>query len=265
MTQSTGRTSLPDTLTVIAISVVVAVITDVLHEFVGHGGACLLIGAHPLVVSTVHFECSVESRLLSAGGTIVNLIAGVICWAAARKVQAARLRYFFWLMMVFNLLDAGGYFLYSGIGNIGDWAYVIHDLQPAWLWRVGLTLFGIASYWFFVLISIRELEPLLSPDREQRLRLARRYTFLPYFTNGILLTIAGLFNPVGMILVAISAMAASFGGTSGLLWMGSLLHGNLVPSTATNQAPFQQSWPWIAVATVSAAFFVVVIGRGVKL
>src|SRR4051794_34227125 len=121
--------ALPDTLTVIAIAVMAAAVADVLHELAGHGGACLLTGSQPLVVSTVHFDCSVDSRIISAGGTIVNLIAGAICWAAGRKVKEPRLRYFFWLTMVFNLLSAGGYFLYSGIGNIGDWAYVIHDLH----------------------------------------------------------------------------------------------------------------------------------------
>src|SRR4051812_29296299 len=147
---------MPDTLTVIAITVVAAAITDVLHEAVGHGGACLLTGLQPLVVSTVHFNCSADSRIVSAGGTIVNLIAGAICGAAGRKVKEPRLRYFFWLTMVFNLLSAGGYFLYSGIGNIGDWAYVIHDLHPAWAWRTGLTALGLVTYWSFALISIRE-------------------------------------------------------------------------------------------------------------
>jgi hypothetical protein len=254
----------PDTLTVIAITVVAAAITDVLHELVGHGGACLLIGAHPLVFSTVHFECSVDSRILSAGGTTVNLIAGVICWAAARKVRAPRVRYFLWLM-VLNLLSAGGYFLYSGIGNIGDWAYVIHDLHSAWAWRVGLTLVGLISYWFFVLISIRELQPLLSPDQEQRWRLARRLTFIPYFTHGVLLTVAGLFNPVGMFLVAISAMAASFGGSSGLLWMGSLMHGNNIPPPVEEGPAIQRNWAWIAAAIPTACFFVFVLGRGIHL
>jgi hypothetical protein len=255
----------PDTLTVIAISIVASAVTDILHEALGHGGACMLTGAQPLVVSTVHFECSIDSRVVSAGGTIVNLIAGVICWAAARKVQAPRLRYFLWLLTVFNLLSAGGYFLYSGIGNIGDWAYVIHDLRPAWAWRVGLTALGLVSYRFFVLTSIREMQPLLSTNQEQRLRRARRLTFIPYFTNGVLLTVAGLFNPVGMFLVAISAMAASFGGTSGLMWMGSLLRGDRIPPPKQDGPWIERSWAWIRTATVVACFFLVVLGRGVHL
>ena len=255
----------PDTLTVIAISVIAAAVVDVLHELVGHGGACVLTGARPLLVSTVHFECSVDSRILSAGGTIVNLIAGAICWLLARRAQAPRVRYFFWLMMVFNFLDGGGYFIYSGIANIGDWSYVIHDLHPAWAWRVGLTVVGVISYWLFVVISIRELQPLLSPNQEQRLRLARRLTFIPYFTNGVLLTVAGLFNPIGMMLVAISAMAASFGGTSGLLWMGALQRGGDIPVPREEGPRIVRSRAWIGTGVVVAGIFILILGRGVHL
>ena len=255
----------PDTLTVIAISIIASAITDILHEAVGHGGACVLTGGHPLAVSTVHFECSADTRLIAAGGTVVNLIAGAIFLAIARQVKPPRLRYFLWLMMVFNLLDGGGYFLCSGIGNIGDWAFVIHELHPVWVWRVGLAVLGVILYWTFAVISIRELQPLLSSDQQQRLRLARRLTFLPYFTNGVLLTVAGLFNPVGMVLVAISAMAASFGGKSGLLWMGSLLRGKRIPPPKQDGPAIERSWGWITVAALTACIFISVLGRGVPL
>lgn len=57
------------------------------------------------------------------------------------------LRYFLWLLMTINLLQAGGYILFSGLGNIGDWAYVIHDLEPVWLWRLWAT--QMRESWLF--------------------------------------------------------------------------------------------------------------------
>jgi hypothetical protein len=97
------------------------VIADVIHEGLGHGGMCAATGGRPLALSTVHFECSADTRLVAAGGTLANLIFGALFWAAARSVkQTASWRYFFWLLMTFNLFQAGGYFLFSGIGNIGD-------------------------------------------------------------------------------------------------------------------------------------------------
>jgi hypothetical protein len=44
--------------------------------------------------------------------------------------------------MTFNLFEAGGYFLFSGIGNIGDWAAVVAGWRPAWAWRVALVALG---------------------------------------------------------------------------------------------------------------------------
>ena len=44
--------------TVAGIAVTAYILASVLHEGVGHGGACLLAGGKVLVISTVHMECS---------------------------------------------------------------------------------------------------------------------------------------------------------------------------------------------------------------
>jgi hypothetical protein len=68
--------------------------------------------------------------------------------------------------MTFNLFDAGGYFLFSGIGNFGDWAAVVEGWQPAWAWRVGLIALGTVTYFLlFVPLCLRELRPFLGRDR----------------------------------------------------------------------------------------------------
>src|ERR1700687_5523778 len=137
----------PDLFTIVAIAIVATVIADFIHEGLGHGGMCAATGGQPLVLSTVHFECSADNRLVAAGGTLANLILGALFWVAARAVkQTASWRYFFWLLMTFNLFEAGGYFLFSGIGNIGDWAAVVAGWQPVWAWRVGLAALGAVAY-----------------------------------------------------------------------------------------------------------------------
>lgn len=208
----------PDLLTIAALATVTAVITDFIHEGLGHGGMCAATGGQPLVLSTVHFECSVDTRLVAAGGTLANLIFGITSWGAARAVrQSAPWRYFLWLLMTFNLFDAGGYFLFSGIGNVGDWSVVVAGWQPAWAWRVGLAALGIVTYFFlFVPLALRELRPFLGKDTKIRVWRARQLTLVPYLTSGILSCVAGAFNPVGPLLILISAAAASFGGHSGL-------------------------------------------------
>jgi hypothetical protein len=92
----------------------------------------------------------------------------------------------------------GGYFLFSGIGNIGDWAEVVAGWQPAWAWRVGLAALGIVTYFFlFVPLSLRELRPFLGRDAKIRVRRARQLTLVPYLTAGVLACVAGALNPVG--------------------------------------------------------------------
>jgi len=254
-----------DPATIIAISIIAFAIANLLHEGAGHGGACVLTGGHAKVLSSVHFECSEDSRFIAAGGTLVNFIAGLLCWLALRFGNPARgnLRYFLWLLMTINLLQATGYFLFSGLGNFGDWAYVIHGLAPAWLWRSGLTVLGAVSYALAVWLALLELRLFLG-ESDWRRGGAKDLTLIPYITGGVLYTVAGMFNPVGMILVGLSAAAASFGGTSGMAWMTQCLGSELAPRIFSQALTLPRGRGWIIAAFVTTAVFVGVLGRGVR-
>jgi hypothetical protein len=256
----------PDLLTIAAIAIVATVFADFIHEALGHGGMCIATGGQPLALSTVHFQCSAEPRLVAAGGTIANLIFGALFWGAARAVkQSAPWRYFFWLLMTFNLFEAGGYFLFSGIGNIGDWTAVVAGWQPVWAWRLGLVALGAVTYFLlFVPLCLRELRPFLGKDAKVRVRRARQLTLVPYVASGILSSVAGALNPVGPLLILISAAAASFGGHSGLAWMSSLLHGPRIRSTELQMPEIERSWGWLIAAVVLAILFIAGLGPGVK-
>jgi hypothetical protein len=70
-----------DSLTVAAIAVVVYALCSVLHEGLGHGGACLLVGGRPEVLSSMHFHCGTQGlpdgapRLIAAGVVALLFIA----------------------------------------------------------------------------------------------------------------------------------------------------------------------------------------------
>ncbi len=256
----------PDLLTIIAVAIVATVITNVIHEGLGHGGLCVATGLQPRVLSTVHFECSADTRLVAAGGTLANLLFGALFWGAARLVkQTASWRYFFWLLMTFNLFDAGGYFLFSGIGDIGDWAAVVAGWQPAWAWRVGLTALGAVTYFLlFVPLCLRELRPFLGKDAKIRVRRARQLTLVPYLTGGFLCCAAGALNPVGPLLILISAAAASFGGKSALAWMWNLLNSPRIRASELQMPQIERSRGWIVAAVILAIVFIAGLGPGVK-
>ncbi len=256
-----------DALTIAGIALIAYALASVVHEGLGHGGACLLTGGKLLVISTVDMQCSAEPRMVIAGGTLMNVAAGALCFALGRVASriSPRLRYFMWLSMTVNLFTAAGYFAFSGIGDFGDWASFIQGLGPQWAWRIGITIFGAAAYILVARFSLLELRPLIGGDKERRFARAVRLSRMPYFAGGILACVAGSLNPQGMILVALSAAASTFGGTSGLLWMMNWLKGDRIPlGSAPEPMPIRRSWPWIVTAFVLALAFVVVLGPGVR-
>jgi len=237
-----------------------------------HGGACLLAGGRALELSAIHFDGDLgglgpaAGKWVAAGGTLANLVLGLLAWVALRASRGAPgpARVFLWLSMTVNLLQAAGYWLFSGIGGIGDWAEVIGGWKPHWAFRLGLTALGGAAYWGIVLLSLRELSPVLGsgPGRWRR---GVPLTVIPYLVGGILYVAAGLLNPVGPLLVLISAAAASFGGTSGLAWMAQLLRNELrFPAHDGPALRIRRSAPWLAAGVAIALLFVRVLGPGIR-
>ena len=252
-----------DIWTVGGIALVVFAIANVMHEGVGHGGACILGGGHPLVLSSVHFDCSIENRWIAAGGTIANFILAPVCWLALRFTRKTTVRYALWLSMTINLLQGGGYFLFSGIGNIGDWAYVIKGLEPRVLFRVGLALLGAGTYIAFVWFALAQIKPFTGMAQPERWQRAKKLTLFPYLLGGALYTISGMLNPVGMALVAISAAAASFGGTSGLAWMWQVPRGKSADDSILPE-PIERSRGWIIAGAIAAIVYIGVLGPGIR-
>lgn len=256
-----------DRLTIVSIAIVAYIVSNVLHEAAGHGGACLAIGGKPTLVTTVNMECGIGGRLVDAGGTLANIVAALLFFVLGRRTsqRAVAWKYFFWLAMTVDLLTASGYFAFSGIGGFGDWAQFIEGLGPQIPWRLGLTLFGAAAYMLSVLFALREMRPLIGSQRDLRRVRAVELSRLPYFVGGTLACIAGALNPAGLILVALSAAASTFGGTSGLLWMTEWLRGGRIALGAEAEpAPMPRSWGWIVTASVMACLWIAVLGPGLR-
>ncbi len=252
-----------DTLTVCAISLVAAMIADVLHEAVGHAALALLTGAQAGVLSTVAWSSSFESRLVAAGGTLVNLAAGAVFWFALRKAANASPATRFFLLMgaAFNLFDGTGYFFFSGVTNFGDWARVIAGMHPYWLWRSCLVVVGIAAYYGAVLlVGVGFLRGFGVSPHDPRLK---KLTILPYVSAIVLISVSGLFNPIGVRLVWQSALPATAGAYCGLLWFRYCIPAGAVPDRPAEGIP--RSLAWISVASILVIVFALVLGRGVTL
>src|ERR1044072_8478478 len=106
-----------DALTVVSLTIVAYAFSNVIHEILGHGGACLLIRARVVELSALHCACSTASRFMAAAGCIANVIAAAIGMLVFRR----RKTYFWWLFTTINLLMPAGYLLFFGVLDVGDW------------------------------------------------------------------------------------------------------------------------------------------------
>jgi len=262
-----GSPSLPDLLTVTAIALVAYAASNVLHEAVGHGGACVALGGKPIMLSSLHFDCGQEAisalarRGVAAAGTIVNFIAGAIGLVVFKATKPARkphMAYFLWLFTTLNLLMGAGYFLFAGVGNIGDWAAVARGTVSPLIWRPAMAVFGAALYVLLARRSGQWLGALVGSD-DRSMKRSRLLTIPAYIAGGLLFCLSGLFNPVGPILIAISAAAASFGGASGLLWLTQFPR----QQRLAEPAELERSYAWIIAGFVASLIFVAILGPGI--
>lgn len=265
-----------DAWTVASIAVIVFALSSLLHEAAGHGGACLAVQGDPRFLSSMHFDCAVRygahtaERMVAAGGPIATLalggLAALLYQRTTREDSPVR-RYTLWLFAAVNLMQATGYLLYSGLGDLGDWSVVIDGWTPASLWRVGLVAIGLPTYVLVTAWLFRQLTPLAGEARPRRYLHARRLGGIAYVAGAALEVLAGLGKQGGGTLVLLSGVAASLVSTSGLLWGPRTLRGPRTPSTmaVVPVELVERSWTAIILAATCAAAFIVLLGRGLRL
>jgi hypothetical protein len=263
----TGTAS--DRLTIAGVSVLGYILANVVHEGLGHAGACLLLsGCDPQTLTTAYFESDTSRvsaaglRWLAAGGTLANAAAGLLfLWLHRHSARrSGALRYFLWCAMSVNLLVAAGYPLFSGVLGVGDWVAVADG------WPMGrplLAVSGLLLYLVAVWIALVELTMLVGTGRPDAVRRGVRLTVIAYVTGSLASTCGALLNPLGPVFVATSA-AAHFGGTSGLAWMAQLLGSSWLRPVRVDPVRIPRSWAWIGAAAVALLSHIAVLGRGLS-
>jgi hypothetical protein len=272
MNTTAKKTLFIDLLTILAIGIVSFILKNVIHEALGHGGACVLVGGTPLVLSSAHFECDYASvsdasrRLVATAGTLVNFIAAYFFWLAFRRAQNASpsLYYFFWFCMSGNFFVAAGYPLFSGLIGVGDWINVVEGFQPIWLWRVLLSVIGFLLYAFGVWFALREMKTLIGSNPNERLVRAFQLTLFPYLAGATVSSLGAWFNPIGAFVILTSA-AAAFGGSSAFAWMSQMLKTKWFPEVSEERVAIERNWTWVVIAALLALVHIFVLGPGVEL
>lgn len=257
--------STDDALTLASLGIVAFVIAIVTHEGLGHGLATLAVGGKPVMLTTCYFSSSGSLSLwIPAAGGIANVVVGLLSVLALRPLRTAgpHVRYFFTLVLAFNLLFAAGYPAYSGIAAFGDWAAVISGLSPAWLWRVMLVAFSVISYYLSLRLLAVELRPFCGSEaREAQTRL-RRITLIPFVAALGAASLAGALNPSGWTIIFTAALpgaAAAFGLTQMDHFSAVRVNDPSRPARAISR-----SVGWILAAVAILVIFVGVLGPGIK-
>jgi len=75
--------------------------------------------------------------------------------------------------------------------------------------------------------------------------------------------VAGVLNPLGIQLLWQSALPATAGGQSGLLWLQYYIPQGTAPERTSEQ--LGRSYAWIVIAAIPAFVYVGVLGRGITL
>jgi hypothetical protein len=269
MTHAGNSAPRVDRLTLVSIAVVAYALANLVHEGLGHGGTCIALGGHLLAFSAVHAQCDVASGVASgavmAAGTVANLLAGAVALLILRRWTSLAVsgRVFLWLFMTVSFLQGTGYWLFSGLANVGDWAQLVAGIEPRWPYRLALAVAGVAGYRAAIGLGLRILNPFAGggPGRLER---ARTLAMVPYVAGGVLYLAAGALNPVSPRLVVVSAAAASLGGTSALAWMTRLLVKPAYRPSPDDGCVIERSPGWVVAGCVAGAVFVGLLGPGLR-
>ncbi len=257
--------STDDALTLASLGIVAFAIAIVTHEGLGHGLATLAVGGKPVMLTTCYFSSSGSlSRWIPAAGGIANVVVGLLSALALRLLRRAgpRIRYFFTLVLAFNLLFAAGYPAYSGIAAFGDWAAVISGLSPAWLWRVTLVVFSVISYYLSLRLLAVEMRPFCGSEAREAQSRLRRITLIPFVAALAAASLAGALNPSGWTIIFTAALpgaAAAFGLTQMDHFSAVRVNDPSRPAGAISR-----SVGWILAAVAILIIFVGVLGPGIK-
>jgi len=261
----------PDPLTIAALAILAYFLATVVHEGIGHGGACALLGGRLVLVSSVHCDCDYQSisrprqRAIEAAGTAANFALGLGCALAIAffELPSPAWRYFLWLSAMINLFQAGGYLLVSPFGRFGDWNNVLDGVDAQLAWKLALTAAGLLISIATLQFGCRQLGFFLSPEDPLRGSQAWLLTALPFAIGAIVSCAVALLNPVDKLLVFTSAAAATLGGTFWILWIGRLAPG-IAPRTARPIALASNPMA-IALAVVALGLWAFVLGPGASI
>jgi hypothetical protein len=249
-------------LTTVGIALTAFTVADIVHEGLGHGGACLALAGKMLLLSSTYEDCSLRSPLIDGAGPMAGIVAAILFYLVLRLKPAknSATRAFLVLGFAFTAFWNFGYMIKSGFTNTGDWAFVIAGLHPAIVWRTVLTIFGIVFYAITMRLLTASLRrDLIAATPSPPDQTPFVFAALAFGTAVIAAFAAGLLDPRGWH-TAWTDAAPSALAAIGLVRVGYRVH----QRDPAMRIAIVASPAWIAIGGVSAVVLIAVLGPGLR-
>ncbi|WP_426700550.1 hypothetical protein ACPPVV_14275 [Rhodanobacter sp. Col0626] len=95
------------------------------HELAGHALTCVATGHLPSELGAYYVECPDTGlwarRVVAMAGTCMDVVLAVLALVGWRRVQRPLPRLVLWIVFTVKGMVAAGYWMFSGVSNLGDW------------------------------------------------------------------------------------------------------------------------------------------------
>ncbi len=257
-----------DWVTLFALAALAAALNVGLHEG-AHAVTCLLTGGTMVEFSALHVSCDsttvLNSKIVSGTAAIYNIVLATCLFAVLRlRLQMPNNRWLFlWIFMLMNFLAGTGYFIFSGVANIGDWASVINGWEPAWVWRIVMTVIGLVLYMLAIWFSLKLMGQRIGGDRNEQIQRFIIMGIVIYVASAIVIGFAGFFHPEGVgSLPVVAGLMAALGGNAPFLWGPQWFRAKGFSKSTGAALVATTSWGWIITALAAVLVYGIVLGRG---
>lgn len=223
MTATNSAMPRVDRWTLAGLALLLLPLLTMAHELAGHALTCVATGHLPSELGAYYIECPGTGpwarRIVAMAGTGMDVVLAVLASIAWGRLRRPLPRLVLWIVFTVKGMVAGGYWMFSGVSNLGDWGPDvgggIGPLPWPWLWRAIMFAVGLYVYIAVVRRAIRMLREMLGGG-ELAHRVQWRIAMTIYLIGGVSAVLVSLFNPLGIAITLMSAVASSFGGTAGL-------------------------------------------------
>jgi hypothetical protein len=274
-----------DSLTVAALAVI-AMSTEVAFHEGMHALFCRIVGGNVLVWSALVVECQTQddaqSKVVAGSAAVVNVIVGVGLALLLRFGDASRCvavvladqraKFLIWLALSMHWFSGTGYWLFSGIGDVGDWAIVILDWNPV-ASRIVMTIVGLVSFVLCVIVSVQLFAGMVGGTQlREQMRRGFRLMLITYVTSVcVMLVTCVSFWQLGPLqgasfasLPVVGGLLAVLGAFSPFLYMMFWFHNARFAKPPGPMLEIRRSWWWIAAAIVITPLYAIGLASGIR-